>query len=98
MTAKLKIGIPAMARIFTQFSDQLSTVEEFSDHYIYTIHKCPVCWNRKGDKPLCHAAVGLLQEGLRWVSGGHEFKVDELQCIAVGAPVCTFHINKEPVS
>ena len=75
-----------------------STVEEFSDHYIYVIHRCPVCWGRKGEKPLCHAAVGLLQEGLRWVSGGHEFKVDELQCIAVGEPTCVFHINKEPVS
>ncbi len=98
LTAKLKIGIPAMARIFTQFSDQTSTVEEFSDHYIYIIHKCPVCWSRRGDKPLCHAAVGLLQEGLRWVSGGHEFKVDEISCIAVGDPTCIFHINKEPVS
>lgn len=98
LAAKLKIGLPAMARIFTQFSDQTSRVEEFSDHYLYSIERCPVCWGRKGDRPLCHAATGLLQEGLRWVSGGHEFKVEELQCIAAGDRHCVFHISKEPVS
>ncbi len=32
---KLKIGVPAVARIFTQFSDQTSRVEEFEDHFLY---------------------------------------------------------------
>ena len=64
-----------MATIFTNFSDQVSEVSEHDDHYTYTIKKCPVCFGRKADKPICHAAVGLLQEGLRWVSGGHEFRL-----------------------
>jgi len=95
--AKLKMGLPAMATIFTNFSDQVSEVQEHDDHYTYTIKKCPVCFGRKSDKPVCHAAVGLLQEGLRWVSGGHEFRVVESECHAAGAENCVFVIYKEPI-
>jgi len=56
-----------------------------------------VCWGRKSDKAVCHAATGLLQEGLRWVSGGKEFRVDEVACIATGDPACVFHVYKEPI-
>ena len=97
--AKLRIGVPAMAKIFSQLSDQLSTVEEKDNEYIYTIHKCPVCWGRhNADKPVCFIAAGLLQEGLKWVSGGNEFRVNESKCVAVGDDVCEFVIQKEPIA
>ncbi len=97
LQTKLKVGIPAMARIFSQTSDQHSTVEEKDDHYIYTIHKCPVCYGRHADKACCFVATGLLQEGLKWVSGGHEFRVNESKCIAAGEETCEFIIQKEPI-
>lgn len=97
LSAKLKMGLPAMATIFTNFSDQTSEVQEHDDHFTYTIKRCPVCFQRKTDKPCCFAAVGLLQEGLRWVSGGHEFRVVETQCVASGAPDCIFVVYKEPI-
>lgn len=97
--AKLKIGIPAMARIFSQVSDQHSTVEERDHEFVYTIHRCPVCWGRSdSDKPVCFIAVGLLQEGLKWVSGGNEFRVNESLCVAMGDEICEFVIQKTPVS
>jgi len=97
--AKLRIGIPAMAKIFSQMSDQISTVEEKEEEFIYTIHRCPVCWGRTGlDKPVCFVATGLLQEGLKWVSGGNEFRVNESKCIAMGEEVCEFVIQKSPIS
>lgn len=95
--AKMRIGIPAMARIFSQISDQYSTVREQENEFIYTIHRCPVCWGRTADKPVCFVAVGLLQEGLKWLSGGNEFRVNESQCIAVGDEVCEFVIQKTPI-
>ncbi len=99
LQAKMRIGIPAMAKIFTQVSDQHSTVEEHENEFVYTIHKCPVCWGRTGvDKPACFVAVGLLQEGLKWVSGGNEFRVNESKCIALGDAVCEFIIQKEPIA
>ena len=99
LQAKLRIGIPAMARIFSQISDQYTTVEEQENEFVYTIHRCPVCWGRQNaDRPVCFIAVGLLQEVLKWVSGGSEFRVNESKCVAVGDEVCEFIIQKTPIS
>ena len=99
LQAKMRIGLPAMARIFTQISDQLSTVQEQENEFIYTIHRCPVCWGRAGsDRPVCFIAVGLIQEGLKWVSGGNEFRVNESKCIAMGESICEFVVQKTPIS
>ncbi len=97
MTTKLKIGIPAMAKIFSQVSDQKSWVEETPTEYIYYMAPCPVCWGRRSEKPMCHAGAGLLQEGLRWVSGGHEFRVQEAKCVGCGDAACVLHVQKEPI-
>ncbi len=99
LPVKLRIGIPSMAKIFSQVSDQQTTVQEQDDHFVYTIHRCPVCWGRSGsEKPVCFIAIGLLQEGLKWVSGGSEFRVNESRCVAMGDEVCEFIIQKQPVN
>ena len=96
--AKMRIGLPAMAKIFSQVSDQKTSVEERENEFIYTIHRCPVCWGRSdADKPVCFIAVGLLQEGLKWLSGGNEFRVNESKCFAVNDDVCEFVIQKTPI-
>ncbi|MFN8528910.1 MAG: 4-vinyl reductase [Anaerolineae bacterium] len=100
LNAKLKVGVPAMANIFSQFSDQISNVyEEGGDKIIYTMERCALCWGRpKIDRPVCFMGQGLLQEGLRWVSGGREFKVDMTTCIAKGDDMSRFVIFKEPIA
>jgi len=97
LSTKLKMGIPMMAAVFNQVSDQVVRVEEKGDHFLYHIDRCPVCWERKTDKPVCFIAMGVIQEGARWVSGGREFRVDEISCIAMGDSSCTFMIYKEPI-
>jgi predicted hydrocarbon binding protein len=95
---KLRIGIPAMAKIFSQISDQYSTVQERENDFIYTIHRCPQCWSRSGlDKPVCFIGAGLLHQGLIWVSGGSEFRVNESKCFAMGDSVCEYTIQKIPI-
>ena len=99
LQTKIRIGLPAAARIFSQVSDQLTTVDETNDAFIWTIHRCPVCWSRKGaDRPVCYISTGLLQAMFIWVSGGSDFRVNESKCCAVGDPVCEFVIQKEPIS
>ncbi len=99
LNAKLKIGVPAMANIFSQFSDQISNVyDEGNDKIIYTLERCPMCWERTSDRSVCFVGQGLLQEGLRWVSGGNEFKVDLDTCIAKGDDMGRYIIYKEPIS
>jgi predicted hydrocarbon binding protein len=98
LQAKMRIGIPAMAKIFSQISDQYTTVKEQDNEFLYTIHRCPVCWGRPpSDRPVCFVAVGLLQEGLKWLSGGNEFRVNESKCVAMGDEVCEFVIQKSPM-
>ena len=87
-----------MAKIFTTTSDQLSTVEEKDDHFLYTIHRCPVCWGRHTDKPACFIATGLLQESLKWVSGGYEFRVVQVAAKSCGDDTCNFICYKDPVT
>jgi hypothetical protein len=97
--AKLQIGLPAVAKIFSTISDQHSTVTSTETEYIYTIHKCSECHGRSGqDKPICFIATGILQESLKWVSGGNEFRVNESKCVATGDDVCEYVIQKEPLS
>jgi predicted hydrocarbon binding protein len=95
---KIIIGLKAMAKIFSEKSDQISTVEELDDIYVYSIQRCPVCWGRKEDtQPVCFYMIGLLSEGLHWVSGGKEFRIDENKCIALGDDSCEFTIQKKPI-
>jgi len=98
LQTKMRIGIPAMAKIFSQISDQHTTVKERENDFLYTIHRCPVCWGRPlSDRPVCFVAVGLLQESLKWLSGGNEFRVNESKCVAMGEEVCEFVIQKIPM-
>lgn len=93
---KIKFGLKAMVRVFSEKSDQISSLVEESDSFIYRVERCPVCWGRKNaDLPVCYYMVGLIQEGLHWVSGGNEFQVEETKCIAMGDRVCEFKIIKE---
>ena len=99
LAQKLKLGLPAMAKIFSTVSDQHSTVEDHGGELHYIIHRCPVCWGRQGeDRPVCFISTDLIQESLKWVSGGNEFRVNESECIAMGDEVCRFVIQKDPVS
>lgn len=99
LQTRIRIGLPAAARIFSQVSDQLTSVEETQDTYIWTVHRCPTCWSRTGaDKPVCTSTNGLLQALLTWVSSGSEFRVNESRCCAMGDTVCEFIIQKEPLS
>lgn len=94
---RMKIGLGAMAKAFSSTSDQISYVQEKEDHFLYVIERCPVCWGRQADGPICHAAMGIILEGLDWGTGGLRFKVAEVSCIARGDPACNFTISKQPV-
>ncbi|MBK9926154.1 MAG: toll/interleukin-1 receptor domain-containing protein [Anaerolineales bacterium] len=99
LQAKLKIGLPALAKMFTQMSNQKITVQENATEWIWTIDKCPYCLERTGlDKCVCFMAVGFLQESLKWISNGQEFRVAEFRCKATGDYDCAFSIQKNPIA
>jgi predicted hydrocarbon binding protein len=92
---KLRSGAELFADIFNRYTDQKVQVEVKDDHLLWHIQRCPICWNRESNAPVCHLAVGLLQEALYWVSGGKIFRIEETHCIAQGDPACSIRIEKQ---
>jgi hypothetical protein len=97
LPAKLKLGYPAMARVFQYLCDHRCTTVEEEEAYIFSVQRCPACWGRKAEKPVCFGLLGLLEESLRWVSGGQYFYVEEVKCIATGDEACVFRVDKAPL-
>jgi predicted hydrocarbon binding protein len=94
---KLRAGADIFAEAFNKFSDQRVRVEEQADRFLWHIDRCPICWKRHTETPVCHLAVGILQESLYWASGGKVYNVEETACIAMGDPACTIVIEKKPL-
>lgn len=98
LNAKLKVGVPAMANIFSQFSDQVSNVhEEGDDRVIYTLERCPMCWGRKTDKAVCYEGRGCSRKACAGSVVGREFEVDLSTCTAKGDDIGRYVIYKEPI-
>lgn len=94
---KLSAGARVFAELFNNFTDQRVRVEEEEGKLLWHIDRCPLCWERKAQDPVCHLAVGLLQEALYWLSGGKVFNVEEQTCIAMGDTTCTIVIDQSPI-
>jgi predicted hydrocarbon binding protein len=94
---KLTVAATAFAELFNQFTDQRVRVEHEDGKILWHIERCPLCWERKSADPVCHLAVGLLQEALYWLSGGKVFNVEEETCIAAGDESCTIVIDENPI-
>ena len=97
LPAKLHAGASAFAQLFNNFTDQRVRVEDDNGKILWHIERCPLCWERKAHDPVCHLAVGLLQEALYWLSGGKVFNVEEKTCIAAGDQTCTIVIDQSPI-
>ena len=99
LDVKLRVALGAMADTFNHFSDQRVRLDREGDLYFYVIDHCPVCWSRAALEPCCHAATGLLQETVAWIAASEvgadrDLRVQEISCIAAGAPNCTFVIGR----
>ncbi len=97
LNMKLKVGAEVFADTFNKYTDQRVRLSDDEDQVFWHNERCPICWGRKTDIPCCHLAVGILQESLYWVSGGKNFSVQEIACIARGDDACTIVIDKKPM-
>jgi hypothetical protein len=94
---KLRVGFEVLAQTFNKFTDHLVRLGEDEQYFYWIMERCGTCWGRKTASPCCHLAVGILEEGLYWVSGGKNFYVEEVSCIAAGDLTCTVLIGKRPL-
>jgi predicted hydrocarbon binding protein len=97
-TTKLRTGLNLFAGLFNKNTDQRVKVEEESRQILWNIERCPLCWERKAEEPVCHLAVGLLEESLYWLSGGKVFNIKETACFACGDRACIIVIDREWVA
>lgn len=98
LQTKLHTGARSFSDLFNKHTDQQVRVEETDTHIYWHIERCPLCWGRTAGEPVCHLAVGLLQEALYWLSGGKVFSVEETACHARGDGRCTITVDKSPLT
>jgi len=98
LPTKLHTGAQVFADLFNKHTDQHVRLEETETQILWHIERCPLCWERTENEPVCHLAVGVLQEALYWLSGGKVFNVEETACVACGDPACTIVIDKTPLA
>jgi predicted hydrocarbon binding protein len=77
-------------------------VREEDDAFYLEIGRCPYCAeivrrsverNLPVAKPVCQLPVAIVDEMVEWATG-EKHLVQEVACIAQGAPVCRFRIGK----
>ena len=98
LPTKLRVGAKSFAELFNKETDHTIRVEETETEILWQIDRCPLCLGRHEAEPVCHLAVGLLQESLYWVSSGKVFNVEETACIARGDSTCKIEIEKNSIS
>jgi predicted hydrocarbon binding protein len=94
---RLKVSLEILVQTFNKFTDHLVHLKEDEQYYHLVMERCGACWGRTSDTPCCHLAIGILEEGLYWISGGKRFYVEEVSCIATGERACTILIGKRPL-
>jgi hypothetical protein len=97
LQAKLKAGLPAVAKVFDSLSDQRSYVSDpGGDYYLYVIEQCSMCWGREVERVGGHIAASIIEEALHWLSGGLRFRIEQITCMGKGDKNCAFYVYKEP--
>jgi len=97
LNMKLATGAEVFAETFNEYTDQIVRLEMQPDVLLWINERCPICWGRTTKQPCCHLAVGILQETFYWLSGGKNFMVEEITCIAMGDETCTIRIDRQPL-
>jgi hypothetical protein len=96
LNTKIREGAGLLADSINQYTGQRAWFDEDDQHFYWHTDNCPLCWQRQADDPVCHLAIGTLQEALYWVSGGKLYHVEETSCIARGDPACIIRTDKVP--
>jgi predicted hydrocarbon binding protein len=84
MEMRMKAGLLFFAKFFNTVSDQKVRVEDDGANWRWVIERCPMCWERTAEEPVCHLAVGVLNSASKWASGGELLRIKAVECIAQG--------------
>ncbi len=96
--AQLRFGMEMMQSVYRKnMPGWEGRVEDRANTLAYITPTCPMCAGKQARKPICWVFVGVLQEGIQWMTG-KLFDVEQTQCRAMGASECVWEASKQPVS
>jgi predicted hydrocarbon binding protein len=81
------IRLNRLSNFLNSVSDQRSSVAaiDVPDTFHFKIQVCPICLERSSQGAVCAFFEGLLAEAAKTFSGGLEYSLREIQCMASGA-------------
>lgn len=94
---RIATGLNALAQILGEACNDVITVIDGGDYWLWRSERCPLCRDRRSADPCCHVVVGLLQEFATWAGGWRYYPVTETMCRASGGQVCEYRIEKKPL-
>ena len=91
-----QVGLQFFSKFINAVSDQVVHLKEGQSYWYWIIERCPFCWQRVADEPVCYLGIGVLKAALSWATGGKQYRIAEKRCIAMGDPACIYIIEKHP--
>jgi predicted hydrocarbon binding protein len=99
---RMQIVLDKLAEQGEDMYGAIYLLEEQDDAFFLEISQCPYCAeitrrsrekNKPVSKPVCHIPASIVDEMMEWATG-QKHLVEEVACIAVGAPACRFRVAK----
>ncbi len=88
-----KLVLETAARQVNEQIDTTVRVVDDGQYFYYEDSGCIHCIDWKNDKPICYTLNGFIHGLLAWAMENEEFKIEEIECRALGAAVCKFRIT-----
>ena len=92
-----RVGLQFFSKFFNTVSDQVVRIDDDETYWYWIIERCPMCWERTADEPVCHLGVGVLNAASTWATGGAKFRIQEIECKAKGDENCVYALDKVPI-
>ena len=99
---RMQLIIERLAEQGEDLYDTPHHIHEDDQAYFIEMPDCPYCAeitrrslaeNRPIARPVCHIPAAAVSEMMEWAMG-RKHLVEEVECIALGAPACRFRISK----
>jgi predicted hydrocarbon binding protein len=99
---RMQIVLDKLAEQGEEMYGAIYYLDEQEDAFFLDIAGCPYCAeitrrskerNKPVSKPVCHIPAAIIDEMMEWTTG-QKHLVEEVQCIAQGAPACRFRVGK----
>lgn len=101
-TRRMQIILDRLADLGTEMYGASCYLHEEENAFFLEIGGCPYCaeitrrsqaQNRPVTRPVCHIPAAIIDEMVEWATGERHL-VQEVACVAQGAPACRFRVGK----